>query len=201
MEPDEQLALALSRGDEAALAQCYERYGSAVLAYLRRLVGPDDAEDVLQRTFLDVWRTADRYDPSRSLSAWVFTIARRRAVDDLRRRRPAVVAVDTLRDLVGDDGQQLAEQFAWAADVRTALSRLPDVQRRTLELAYFEDCTQSEIARRTGVPLGTVKARMARGSRTLAGLLDGYAGHRSRPDPHARPTTTAHDELTDGGGR
>ncbi|GAB3589211.1 sigma-70 family RNA polymerase sigma factor [Angustibacter peucedani] len=195
MEDDHQLALALSRGDPSALERCYARFGPVVLAYLRRLVGPDDAEDVLQRTFLDVWRAADRFDASGSLSGWLFTIARRRAIDDLRRRRPAVVAVETIRDLVGDDGEQLADRFAWAADVRSALQRLPDAQRVTLELAYFEDCTQAEIARRMDVPLGTVKARMARGSRALAQLLDGYDGHHDRRAPGH-----VDDETTEGGG-
>ncbi len=72
-----------------ALEECYARYGRPVLAFLRRYVGPDEAEDVLQRTFVDVWRNADRYDPRRPLSTWVFTIAHHRAVDTLRRHRPS----------------------------------------------------------------------------------------------------------------
>jgi len=181
----------LADGEESALEECYVRYGPAVLAYVRRHVGPDDAEDVLQRTFLDVWRHSERYDPGQSLGGWVFTIARRRAIDTLRQRRPAVVPVDTLRDLVGEDGREVAERFAWAADVRAAMSRLPQAQRETLELAYFSDRTQSDIARLQQVPIGTVKARMARGTRALGELLTDYE--------HTGETTTRrtlHEEVS-----
>ena len=168
---DDGLGRRLAAGQESAVEDCYARYGPTVLAYLRRHVGPDEAEDVLQRTFLDVWRHAGRYDPDQSLAGWVFTIARRRAVDALRRRRPAVVPLAALRDLVGEDGREVAERFAWAADLRAALALLPDAQRETLELAYFADRTQSDIARLMDVPLGTVKARMARGTRALGALM------------------------------
>jgi RNA polymerase sigma factor (sigma-70 family) len=168
----EDLRVRLARGEEAALEECYSGLGPTVLAYLRRQVGPDDAEDVLQRVFLDVWRSARRFDPAQSLSGWVFTIARRRAIDSLRTRHAAVVSVDVLRDLVGDDGRDLAERYAWAADVRAALARLPDAQREALELAYFEDRTQQDIATVLEVPLGTVKSRLARGGRALAGILE-----------------------------
>lgn len=168
---DDGLGRRLAAGQESAVEDCYARYGPTVLAYLRRHVGPDEAEDVLQRTFVDLWRHAGRYDPEQSLAGWVFTIARRRAVDALRRRRPAVVPLQALRDLVGEDGRELAERFAWAADLRAALALLPDAQRETLELAYFADRTQSDIARLMDVPLGTVKARMARGTRALGALL------------------------------
>lgn len=179
------LGARLAAGDEAALEECYASIAPTVLVYLRRHVGPDDAEDVLQRTFLDVWRGAKRYDPQQSLSGWVFTIARRRAIDTLRGRRPGVVSVDVLRDLVGDDGREVAERFAWAADLRAALARLPEHQRQVLEMAYFDDLTQRDIAAALDVPLGTVKARMARGTKALAelvapvGALDGRGGEVS----------------------
>jgi RNA polymerase sigma factor (sigma-70 family) len=179
VEDVDPLGQRLRDGDNAALEECYSAYGPTVLAYLRRHVGPDDAEDVLQRTFLDVWRGAGRYDPGQSLAGWVFTIARRRAVDELRTRRAAVVSVAVLRDVVGEDGRQTAERYAWAADLRQALTRLPDAQRQALELAYFEDRTQRDIAHLLDVPMGTVKARMARGTKALAGLLHG-SGHGSR---------------------
>ena len=183
VDDDDVLGQRLADGDESALEECYARYGPTVLAYVRRHVGPDEAEDVLQQTFLDLWRHSDRYDPRQSLGGWVFTIARRRAIDALR-RRPAVVQVDTLRDLVGEDGREIAERFAWAADVRAAMTRLPDAQRETLELAYFADHTQRDISRLLQVPIGTVKARMARGTRALGDLLVDY-GHRG--DLHAEP--------------
>ena len=171
MEVVDALGPRLASGDEAALEECYALIGPTVLAYLRRHVGQDEAEDVLQRTFLDVWRSSNRYDPRQSLSGWVFTIARRRAIDTLRGRHPTVVSVDVLRDLVGEDGREIAERFAWAADLRAAMSRLPDAQRQALEMAYFEDRTQRDIAQVLDIPLGTVKARMARGTKALGELL------------------------------
>jgi len=168
----------LARGDEDALEQCYARYGAVVLSYLRRYVGPDEAEDVLQRTFLDVWRHAARYDPAQSFSGWIFTIAHRRAVDSLRRKRPVVIPVEALREVVGEDGRDVAERFAWAADVRAAMTALPEAQRETLELAYFADHTQREIAAILDVPLGTIKARMSRGTKALGQLLRDQSGGR-----------------------
>ena len=191
MVDDDLLGQRLADGEESALRACYDRYGSTVLAYLRRHVGPDEAEDVLQKTFLDVWRYSDRYDPGLSLGGWIFTIARRRAIDSLRQRRPAIVQVDTLRDLVGDDGREIAESFAWAADVRAAMSRLPATQREALELAYFRDYSQRDISRLLQIPIGTVKARMARGTRAMGDLLVDYG--------HSRETRARHGVTDEGG--
>lgn len=165
------LGVRLAAGDDAAIEECYARFGKPVLAFLTRYVGPVEAEDVLQRTFVDVWRNANRYDPARPLSTWVFTIAHHRAVDTLRRRRPTVVPIDAIRELVGEDGRVVAERHAWAAEVREALENLSGTQREVLEMAYFEGRTQAEIAAALGVPLGTVKARMARGMHRLAELV------------------------------
>jgi RNA polymerase sigma-70 factor (ECF subfamily) len=169
------LGARLAAGEEGAIDQCYAALGPMVLGYLRRFVPREDAEDVLQRVFYEVWRNRDRYDPARSLEAWVLGIARKRAIDQLRRRHRNVVPMDELRDLAGDDGRELAERFARAAAVRGALERLPGEQREVLTLAYFGDLTQREIADRLGLPLGTVKARAFRGLRRLAELL-GPAG-------------------------
>jgi RNA polymerase sigma factor (sigma-70 family) len=164
----------LVAGDERALEECYQRYGPAVRGYLRRFVPPPDIEDVLQDTFLDVWRCRGQLDPGRRFEPWLFAIARRRAIDSLRRRR-GVVDVAVVRDLMGEDGDQLAEQLAWAAEVRAALDQMPAEQREAIELAYFGQLTQREIAERLGIPLGTVKARVSRGLRRLAVLMEGRA--------------------------
>jgi RNA polymerase sigma-70 factor (ECF subfamily) len=164
------LGVRLARREESALEDAYARYAPALLSYLRRHVGPDDAEDALQRTFLDVWRDAGRYDPAQRFTGWLFTIAHRRAIDLLRARKQ-VVDVETLRNLAGEDGRETTERWADAADVHAALGRLPDHERETLLLAYFDGLTQREIAERLDVPLGTVKARAARGTRRLAELL------------------------------
>ena len=170
---DTVLAHRLSAGAEAALSEAYGALGPMVLGYLRRLVGPDAAEDVLQRTFAEVWDSRRRYDPGRPLEAWVLHIARQRAIDHLRRRgrTQAVLSLDDIRDVAGEDGRVLAERYVQASRVRAALAELPLEQREVLALCYFGDCTQREAADRLGVPLGTVKARAFRGLRRLGALL------------------------------
>jgi RNA polymerase sigma factor (sigma-70 family) len=172
--PSEPVGERLVAGDERALEECYQRYGPAVRGYLRRFVPPPDVEDVLQDTFLDVWRCRRQLDPGRRFEPWLFAIARRRAIDSLRRRR-GVVDVAVVRDLMGEDGNQLAEQLAWATEVRAALAQVPAEQREAIELAYFGQLTQREIAERLGIPLGTVKARVSRGLRRLAAMMEGRA--------------------------
>ena len=171
MDSGQSIGVRLARRDESALEDAYATYAPSVLSYLRRYVGADEAEDVLQRTFLDVWRHAGRYDPNQRFTGWLFTIAHRRAIDTLRAQRHAVVDVDAVRELVGEDGRETVDRYADAADVREALSRLPAHEQETLHLAYFEDLTQAEIAARIDVPLGTVKARSSRGLRHLASLM------------------------------
>jgi RNA polymerase sigma factor (sigma-70 family) len=165
------LGARLAAGEEGAIDDVYSALGPMVLGYLRRFVPRDEADDVLQRVVYEVWRSRDRYDPTRSLEAWVLGIARKRAIDQLRRRHANVVPIEELRGIAGDDGRELAERYARANEVRGALERLPREQREALTLAYFGDLSQTEIADRLGVPLGTVKARTFRGLRRLADLL------------------------------
>jgi RNA polymerase sigma-70 factor (ECF subfamily) len=161
------IGVRLARREERALEDAYAAYAQTVLAYVSRYVGRDEAEDVLQRTFLDAWRHAGRYDPSQRFTGWLFTIAHRRAVDALRARRHQVVDVESLRELSGEDGRETVNRFADAADVRAAVAELPDHERVVVEMTYFEDLSQREIAARLDVPLGTVKARASRGVRRL----------------------------------
>ena len=165
------LGLRLADHEQAALADAYAAYSSSLLTYLTRMVGAVDAEDVLQRTFLDAWRHADSYDPQHRFAGWLFTIARNRAVDTLRARR-AHVGLEAAGDLVGEDGRETVERIALAADVRRALAGLPPHERDAVRLTYFEQLQQTEIAERLGVPVGTVKARVSRGMRRLADLLE-----------------------------
>lgn len=161
--------------DPRALKDCYAALSPMVLSYLRRFVPRDEAEDVLQQVFLDVWRSRDRFDPNRRLEPWVLNIAHRRAVDHLRRmsRSPSDGSAVLPDDVVDTDRstERFADRFADAVVVRDALGSLPAEQRETLVLAYFGDLTQSQIAGRMGVPLGTVKARSSRGLRHLASVL------------------------------
>jgi RNA polymerase sigma-70 factor (ECF subfamily) len=161
------LARRLARGDESALEECYRTLGTLVRAYLKRFVD-GDAEDVLQVVFFELWRSRDRLDPSKSLEGFVFSLARRRAIDTLRRHKPQFVNIDAFHWLVGEDGDAFVEQFVLAAQVKRALLQLPDEQRESIVLAYFEGKTQQEIADVLRVPMGTIKARMSRGLRRLA---------------------------------
>jgi RNA polymerase sigma factor (sigma-70 family) len=165
------LGARLTHDSQRAIGEIYVALGSTVRSYVQGLVGHDDADDVLQRVFYEVWRHNGRYDPSSSLPAWVLGIARKRAIDHLRRRRNIPVALDNVADVVGDDGRELADRYGRCLEVRDALGRLPDEQREVLVLAYFGGLTQSEIAMHLGVPLGTVKARTFRGLRRLAEFL------------------------------
>lgn len=162
----------LAAGEAGALEECYRRLGPMVLGYLRRYVPPADAEDVLQKVFIELWRHTDRYDPNRPLQAWVFDIARKRAIDHLRSRPSGVVSLDGVRELAGEDGDETADRYAWAADLHQALDLLPEPQSQVLRLAYFDHLTQAEIAARLSIPLGTVKTRTARGMQRLAALLE-----------------------------
>ena len=165
------LGARLAGDRQGAIGEIYAALGATVLSYLQRLVGRDDAEDVLQRVFYEVWRHNGRYDPSRSLAAWIFGIARNRAIDHLRRQRGTSVPLDGVRGLIGEDGRDVAERYVRGSEVRSALSRLPKEQRKVLTLAYFGGYTQSEIAARLELPLGTVKAWTFRGLRRLAASL------------------------------
>ena len=162
----------LNKGEPTALEDAYRTLGPLVLSYLGRYVPQPDIEDVMQRVFYEVWRVHERFDPEQSLRGWVLGIARKRAIDHLRKRRDVVVPLDTMREITGDDGREVAERMAWADEVREALAQLPGLQREVIELAYFEGYTQTEISSTMEIPLGTVKTRTARGLQRLAGLLE-----------------------------
>jgi RNA polymerase sigma factor (sigma-70 family) len=166
----------LHQGEPEALEAAYRTLGPLVMSYLARYVPQPDIEDVLQRVFYEVWRVHDRYNPDLPLRAWVISIARKRAIDHLRKRRDVVVPIDSMREIVGDDGRDVAERLVWASEVRSALDMLPEPQRTVIELAYFDGYTQVEIAAALDIPLGTVKTRTARGLQRMAGLLETSRG-------------------------
>ena len=168
----------LNRGQPEALEEAYRTLGPLVMSYLARYVPQPDIEDVMQKVFYEVWRVHERYDPSLSLRGWVLGIARKRAIDHLRKRKDVVVPLDSMREITGDDGREVAERLVWADEVRSALDLLPELQRQVIELAYFDGYTQSEIALALAIPLGTVKTRTSRGLQRLAGLLESSRGLR-----------------------
>lgn len=135
------------------------------------------AQDAVQEAFVGVWRNAARYTESRaSVRTWILSITHHRAIDLVRRRRPASSLPETE---TGSVAEQLRSPDIWpevarAADasaVRVAMAHLPDAQRQAIELAYFDGLTQMEIAARTGAPLGTIKSRVRLGLIQMRALL------------------------------
>ncbi|WP_030906724.1 RNA polymerase sigma factor [Streptosporangium amethystogenes] len=165
------LNIRFAEGDDAALAECFTAHGSLIRSYLRRFVSQQEVEDLQQVVFAEVWRSRHRFDPARSLPAWMLGIAHKRAVDQLRMRTLRTVPLDVVADPAGDDGRIDGDGLAERDQVRWALAKLPAPQRQAIELAYYGDLTQREIAERLRVPLGTVKARTARGLRRLSDIL------------------------------
>ncbi|HEY4227692.1 MAG TPA: sigma-70 family RNA polymerase sigma factor [Candidatus Limnocylindrales bacterium] len=163
----------LAGGDLGALDQLYEQYGVMAFSIAYRITGDRAAaEDVVQESFLGAWRNAARYVDGRgSVRTWLLSIVHHRAIDAIRRRRPMLELPDAdvgLPDrlVMPDTWNAVAEGLDRAA-IQLALERISDVQREAIELAYFSGLTQTEIAERTGVPLGTVKGRLRLG---LSGL-------------------------------
>jgi RNA polymerase sigma-70 factor (ECF subfamily) len=154
-----------------------------------RILGdPDEAEDVLQEIFLHVWRNPRQFDETRgSAVTWLLVLARSRAIDRLRslrrRGKDRHVAIEDHAIASAEDLERGAENAQQGAVVRRALAELPPDQRRALELAYFEGYTQSEIARMTGAPLGTVKTRLRQG---MMKLRDGYRAYSRSGGPFGR---------------
>ena len=150
----------IAGGDERALSELYDRYSRPVYATGVRLLGDAQlAEELVQDAFTNVWRSAGSFDPSRaSFATWLYRIARNRATDlDRRRRvRPSSAGEHGLYAVPGGPGPEEAVDV-W--DVASALSSIPSQYMEVLELAYFEDLSQREISRRTGLPLGTIKSR------------------------------------------
>jgi RNA polymerase sigma-70 factor, ECF subfamily len=159
-----------------ALALVMEAHGRTVLGLLTQMLRDRGAaEDVLQQVLLEVWQRAESYDPERaSVLTWVLTIARSRALDELRRRIPEpldpAVAAEQAEGAgpTSDDPERLLERWRMAG----LLERLPRDEAGLLRLRFYEGLTQNEIAQRTGVPAGTVKTRMVNGLRHLRDLLE-----------------------------
>ena len=175
---DFELLSRLYAGDVAALDGLYTIHSGYVMAVaLRILRSREEAEEVVQEVFWQLWKGKARYDPRRGkVSTWLFTIARSRALDRLRRRRE-LSNRDPLELLSEEAASDDPEVDAFVGERRsrvlTALATLTDGQRRSIELAFYSGLTHSEIAARTGEPLGTVKSRIKRGLARLRDALDG----------------------------
>lgn len=171
------LVAGLRRGDPDALAEIHRTFGAAVLGYLRgALRDGATAEDVHQDVFLEVWRRGPSFDPARgSLGTWIMMIARSRAIDHLRKRIPEPIdpagpraaTVQQVEDPSASP-DTLIERWRMAV----LIAQLPEDEARMLRMRFHEGLSQSEIAERTGIPLGTVKTYMVRGLRRLRDLME-----------------------------
>src|SRR5215468_824984 len=165
---DMRLVARVRAGDQQALAELYDRYSSVVYGVsLRILQDTGAAEDILQDIFLQLWRKPDAFDSSRgSLAAWLAVIARHRAIDRLRQRRPETDIEEVI--IAGNtDLRDETERTLVIEKVRSALNEMNADQRKALEMAYFQGLTHTEIAEKTGEPLGTIKTRIRSGLQAL----------------------------------
>jgi RNA polymerase sigma-70 factor (ECF subfamily) len=164
-------ALLLTRvkgGDQQAMTELFDQYSGMVYSVaLRVLKDPGQAEDVMQEIFFQVWRNPNAFVSGRgSLGAWLAVMARNRAIDSLRRRRPTDSVDDVVLASSSDLGSEV-ERNRIMEKVRGLLKDLPTEQQKSVEMAFFEGLTHSEIAERTGDPLGTVKTRIRSALMTL----------------------------------
>ncbi len=176
-EDDADLLDRIARHDPGGVSVLYDRYGGIAFALAYRLVSDRcGAEDVVQAAFLDVWRRAGTYDATRgTVRTWLLTIVHHRAIDVLRAHRArggATLDIDAVTPFAGDhDTAATVERGLEGERVRAALASLPPDQRQVIHLAYFGGLSQSEIAARIAIPLGTVKGRLRLALRKLHGVL------------------------------
>jgi RNA polymerase sigma-70 factor (ECF subfamily) len=175
---DGQLVQLVAEKDADALKVLYERYGKVAYSLARRILTDEVlAQDVVQEVFLSLWRNAQRFDAGRgTLATYLLSMTHHRAVDvvrreeNLRRRRTSDEVLEFQPD-PNPGVEAEAEAAERRSEVRAALAQLPSAQREALALAYFGGYTQREVATLVGVPLGTVKTRMAAGMRKLKQAL------------------------------
>jgi len=168
---DADLVKAAAAGDTASLGVLFDRHAGRMKSLALRIVrAPEEAEDVVQEIFVQAWRQADRFDARRgTVLAWLSIMVRSRSLDRWRRkttrRETAIADAHELESRTATD-----EMSAWAT--KGALSELPQDQRELLELAYWQGLSQTEIAERLNLPLGTVKTRMRTGLKKLREVLE-----------------------------
>lgn len=166
----------VQHGDDAAFALLYDELSGVVFGSIKRVLrDPAMSEEVAQEVFIELWRTAERFDPQRaSVSTWAVTVARRRAVDRVRReqsQRDRIQRSAILRTTPNESPGDTVVASLEAERVGRALAELPEDQRVVIEMAFIDGDSHSDIAERLGVPLGTVKGRVRLGLRKLNGKL------------------------------
>jgi RNA polymerase sigma-70 factor, ECF subfamily len=163
--------------DRAAFTELFGHFAPRVKGFLMRYGLPDPlSEELAQETMLTVWRKADRFDPGRAaVSTWIFTVARNKRIDRLRRDKGGAAARFDVSDENEDceSSEELAIAAETAEQVRAAMAALPDNQAQIVRLAFFAEKPHAEIARELNIPLGTVKSRVRLALARLRGLLEG----------------------------
>jgi RNA polymerase sigma-70 factor (ECF subfamily) len=182
---DEQLMVMLQQRNPLGLEYLYDRHSAIVKSLGMKVVHNEaEAEDLLQEIFMEIWNRADGYDPAKGKPlGWIVTLARRRAIDRLRKCQSHCRAEDRLRDEVEqqpDSWTTDPEEDFVMADIREMLlniiKTLPEAQQQAIELAFYKGMSQREIAAHTGIPLGTIKTRLELGLKKLTVALKDYEG-------------------------
>lgn len=183
---DEQLMAGVQAGDQAALATLYKRHTPLLRTVVSRVVHNDhDADDLLQEIFIELWNRAASYDEAKGKAlGWMVTLARRRAIDKVRRRQAYARAEERLR--LEKEQEPLptrshqTEDEAQASDraeiFQRLLTTLPEAQRDALHLAFYCGLSQREIAAKTGIPLGTIKTRLELAVRKMRAAIMALGG-------------------------
>jgi RNA polymerase sigma-70 factor (ECF subfamily) len=171
---DEELLGLVARSDDLALAELYDRYSRSAYGLALRVVRDRAlAQDAVQEGFLAVWRNAGKFEAERAKpSTWILTLVHRRAVDLVRReQRRRGEPLESAPMATGEETSEQAALRERRRSVQTALGQLPELERQSLELAYYGGLTQSQLAEQLRIPIGTVKSRMFSGLRRLRDLL------------------------------
>lgn len=187
---DENLLLAIGSGKQEAINELYRRYAHKLRSIiLRSLHCEHNSEDVLQEVFIHIWRFSSTYQPTLSAAkTWITRITQNRVVDLLRSRRYKQSRAEAVRfghNIHTDDQYALpqAANTAWndvvsrehTSQVSFAMSRLPEIQRNLIHMAFIQGCSHQEVSQSTGIPLGTVKTRIRTGMKNLRSHLSHYA--------------------------
>lgn len=192
---DEQLMARIQARDDAALATLYRRHTPLLRTVVSRVVHNEhDADDLLQEIFVELWNRAAHYDEAKGKAlGWMVTLARRRAIDRIRRRQAYSRAEERLRLETEHEPQQTrhegVEEDVNAADraeiFHRLLATLPEAQREALHLAYYRGLSQREIAAQTGIPLGTIKTRLELALRKIRTAILAVGGAEEWSMSHA----------------
>jgi RNA polymerase sigma-70 factor (ECF subfamily) len=172
---DDELIASLASGDDTALRELFDRHAPWLAARLRKALPPADVEDVLQETFLAVWKNARTYQARGTPAAWIWVIARNQSALLLRRRGPVTEALLDADEPSADPAEAALARADLSAAAAAALGPSGGPEREVWRLMYVEDRPVAEVAELMGIPEGTVKSRAHRARRLLRSVLEGGA--------------------------